>query len=263
MTRHGAPAARQPHSDALVSVIVCNYNHACFLEQAIDSLAQQTHRPIELLLVDDASTDTSRAVMARLARRFRTRFAGIKTLLRNENAGQLACLNVSLNRVRGDLAVVFDADDLLYPAFLEESIDALREHRRRDPSVAVVYTDCGLIDSEGRPLGIGRSVAWDRDLLERSSYIPGCAVTLSAALRAAAPFDESIRVGTKHHRWLRLNEAGWKGCHLPRPLFSYRLHASNNSGIGARLLPELNGRRASERLLGRVWPTATSGGEWS
>jgi glycosyltransferase involved in cell wall biosynthesis len=263
MRQNGKPLGHEPHPNSLVSVIVCNYNHGRYLERAIESLAEQTHRPIELRFVDDASTDASRILMKRLAGRFRARFAAIDTLHRQQNAGKLACLNSSLDRFRGDLALVFDADDVLCPTFLEESIDALCAQRLRDPSVAFVYTDCELIDSGGSELGIGRSLPWDRDLLERSSYIPGCAVTMAAALLAAAPFDESVRVGTKHHTWLRLKSAGWKGHHLARPLFSYRLHAKNNSGIGARLLPELNGRPGAERLLGRVWPTATGAGDVS
>lgn len=240
----------------LVSVVVCNYNHGRYLERAIDSLAGQTYWPIELLLVDDGSTDRSRATIPRLADRFRSRFAAIETENRQRNGGKIACLNSRLDRVRGDLALVLDADDVLSPAFLRQSVEALREERRRDRSVAFVYTDCELIDSGGNVLGIGRSLPWDRDRLERSSYIPGCAVTLTAALREVAPFDESVRVGTKHHMYLRLKAAGWRGAHLPRALFSYRLHATNISGIGARLLPELNRRGSSERLLGEVWPTA-------
>ena len=251
---------RRPNAGLLVSVVVCNYNQGRYLERAIESLAQQTHHSIELWLVDDGSTDGSPALMTRLARRLRERFAAIELLLRRNNAGQLACLNVALNQARGTLTVVFDADDLLAPTFVAGSVEAMRSHRERDPSVGFVYTDCELVDSEDRLLGIGRSVPWDGALLERSSYIPGCAATLTTALHTGMPFDESIRVGTKHHRWLRLNEAGWTGHHLARPLFSYRLHAGNNSGIGARLLPELDGRPGSERLLGRVWPTAIPGG---
>jgi glycosyltransferase involved in cell wall biosynthesis len=247
---------REPHSGSLVSVIVCNYNHGPYVEGAIESLAEQTHGRIELQLIDDASTDASRRAIARLAQRFRTRFVAIEIVLREDNAGKLACLNGSLHRVRGDLVLVFDADDVLRPSFLEDSIDALCVNRRLDSSVAFVYSDCELIDSDGRSLGIGRSLPWDPDLLERSSYIPGCAVTLAKALHSGAPFDESVRIGTKHHQWLRLKEAGWKGLHLPQPLFSYRLHERNNSGIGARLLPKLNGHPKSERLLGRDWPTA-------
>src|SRR3954447_20227985 len=246
MSRNGTTSTdREPHSGSLVSVILCNYNHGRYVERATESLAEQTHGRIELQLIDDASTDASRRVMARLAQRFRTRFVAIDLLLRKHNAGKLACLNTSLDCVRGDLVLAFDADDLLFPNFIEESIDALRANRQLDPSVAFVYSDCELIDSDGRLLGIGRSLPWDPDLLERSSYIPGCAVTLAAALRSGAPFDESVRVGTKHHQWLRLKEAGGKGLHLPHPLFSYRLHERNNSGIGARLLPKLNGRPKS------------------
>ena len=255
MRRNGATDGRRPRN-ALVTVIVCNHNHGRFLTEAVESVATQTHDRIELLLVDDGSTDGSPAVMEHLLRRFRTRFDPMETVLRSENNGQLACLNASLDRIRGDLTVVLDADDVLRPTYLEESIAALHRHRRSDPSVAGVYSDCELMDRQGRVLVTGTSVPWDRDLLARSSYIPGCAVTLSAPLRAAAPFDESIRVGTKHHRWLRLSGAGWTARHLPRPLFSYRLHDGNNSGIGERLLPKLNGHRDSEQALARVWPTA-------
>jgi glycosyltransferase involved in cell wall biosynthesis len=262
MRRNGVPFQRRA-PDPLVSVIVCNYNHGGFLVRAIESLAAQTHCPIELHLIDDASTDASAPTMTRLARSFRPRFTRIETLLRKRNAGKLACVNLALNRIQSDLVVTFDADDVLRPTFLEESIAALEAHRRRDPSVAFVYTDCELIDSEERALGIGRSLPWDPDLLKRSSYIPDCGLTLTAALRASAPFDESIRVGTKHHKWLRLSGAGWKGHHLPRPLFAYRLHPDNISGIGARLLPQLSRHRRYGRLLGQVWPIATRSGEAS
>ncbi len=85
---------------------------------------------------------------------------------------------------------------------------------------------------------------------------PVAPVTLTAAVRAGAPFDESVRVGTKHHKWRRLSAAGWRGHHLPLPLFSYRLHATNISGIGRRLLPELTRSQESEWHLARIWPTA-------
>jgi glycosyltransferase involved in cell wall biosynthesis len=263
MKQNGQQPGREPDSDSLVSVIVCNYNHGRYLERAIESVAEQTHLPIELRLVDDASTDGSVDVIRRLGRRFRARFAAFESRQRQRNAGKLACLNDSLRHVRGDLVLVFDADDVLSPTFLEQSIDSLRESRRHDRSVAFLYTDCELIDSADRLIGIGRSLPWDRELLERSSYIPGCAVTMPEALIPAAPFDESIRVGTKHHTWLRLKAAGWRGEHLPRPLFSYRLHSQNTSGIGARLLPELSRQRTSEPLLGQVWPTAPSAAEAS
>ncbi len=243
---------------ALVSVIVPNYNYGRYLERAIESLALQTHPAIELWLVDDASSDNSRSAIARVAERFRARFHSIETILRNENTGKLACINATLERTRGEFVLVLDADDLLAPGFLEKSLRALSAHRRRNPSVAFIYTNCQLIDSRERVLGVGRSLPWDRSLLERSSYIPGCAVTLSAALRAAAPFDESIRVGTKHHVYLQLCTAGWEGRHLPRQLFSYRLHASNLSGIGRRLLPTAGRRANINPLLGDHWPTATA-----
>lgn len=247
-----------PGRDALVSVIVCNHNHGRYLGRAIDSVAAQGHPAVELWLVDDGSTDVSRKVMTDAARRHGSRFAAVDAVLRDRNQGKLACTNAVLPRLRGELVLFFDADDVLAPSFLEESIEALRAHRRREPAVAFVYTDSELIDWSGRALGSGRALPWDRGLLARSSYIPGCAVTLTAAVRAAAPYDESIRIGTKHHMWRRLCDAGWEGRHLARPLFQYRLHAGNTSGIGARLLPELSADRPAEHVLAPYWPTAAA-----
>ena len=241
---------------SLVSVFVCNHNYGRYLERAVESIALQTHPAIELWLIDDGSSDTSLSVITRLAGRFQARFHAVETILRDENEGKLACLNASLGAARGEFVLVFDADDVLAPTFVEESIRAFRTHQQRSPSVGFIYTNCRLIDAHERVLGIGRSLPWDPTLLEQSSYIPGCALTLAAALQAEAPFDESIRVGTKHHIYRRLWAAGWEGRHLPQPLFSYRLHASNVSGIGTRLLPAAEDTKAIEPLLGEHWQTA-------
>jgi glycosyltransferase involved in cell wall biosynthesis len=239
----------------LVSVLVCSRNYGRYLPAAVASVAAQSHGPIELWIVDDASTDASRDVARAVVDRLRDRFERAELVGFRRNRGKLGCLNWLLQHTAGELVVILDADDVLHPSFVEASITHLDAHRGRDPGVGFVYTDCRLIDRDGAPLGTGRSLRWDAELLLRSSYIPDCAVTVASALRAAVPFDERVRVGTKHHKWLRLVRAGWRGEYLPRPLFSYRMHDRNASGIGARVLRELAAGTA-DPVLGPFWPRA-------
>ena len=57
---------------------------------------------------------------------------------------------------------------------------------------------------------------------------------LAAPVLEAAPYDEAIRKGTKHHKWKKIVANGWNGRHLAEPLFCYRMHDANLSGIGKR-----------------------------
>ena len=96
------------------------------------------------------------------------------------------------------------------------------------------------------------------ELLSTHSYIPECALTLSAPLKEAAPFDESIRVGTKHHKWMRIARSGWIGRYVAEPLFFYRMHDTNMSGIGRSVLDEDDKSGRKDRLLSGYWRVAKS-----
>src|SRR6185312_13559112 len=123
----------------LVSVIITNYNYGRFLRCAIDSALRQTYRPLEILVVDDGSTDGSRAVIASYARR-------IRPLLR-PNGGNAAACNTGFAASRGEIVLFLDADDALYPTAVEAVVAAWTPHA----SKAQFYLD--IVDAEGRALG--------------------------------------------------------------------------------------------------------------
>lgn len=137
-TKHGL-WMKESYESGLVSVIVPTFNRSGFLVEAMDSVFQQIYRPIELLIVDDGSTDDTRLVVGKRGRkynkddRFRLRY------LFQENAGAPAARNLGLIESRGEYIQFLDSDDLLHPEKLEIHVDRLAS----DTTLDFVYSGTG------------------------------------------------------------------------------------------------------------------------
>lgn len=238
----------------LLTVIIPNYNYAAYIAEAIHSVFEQSYSPIELIIVDDGSTDGSLEVIDKTLSKAPDNIERSEVIRQHKNAGKLAAINVALEKSLGEYCIILDADDLLTKDYAKRCINRLIEVREHNGDVGFIYTDCYLIDEEGTQLDRGRSTAFDRRKLLTMSFIPEPAVTITQLLKDAAPYDEEIRRGTKHHKWLRIVENGWIGFHLAEPLFSYRMHGENLSGIGKRVSTELESGRRGERILSGYWP---------
>ncbi|GAA4760901.1 glycosyltransferase [Nocardioides endophyticus] len=114
-----------------VSVVVPCYNYGHFLPDAVSSALDQSGLDMEVLVVDDASTDDS----ADVARRLAAADARVRVLTHPQNKGHIATYNDGLAEVRGDYVVLLSADDLLTPDSLSRSVALLERH----PSVALAY----------------------------------------------------------------------------------------------------------------------------
>ncbi|HSH42523.1 MAG TPA: glycosyltransferase family A protein [Arenicellales bacterium] len=241
----------------LLTVVIPNYNYGSYIGEAVDSVLAQDYEPVELIVVDDGSSDESVAVVReRLAARDgRLHRATVMPL--EENRGKLGAINAALPLIGGRYLIVLDADDWLDPGYARRCITELRERRLRDPELGFIYTDCRLVDRRGATIDRGRSAAFDRELVGRLSFLPEPALMLAEAFLQAAPFDESIRVATKHHKWRRVVANGWTGHHIAEPLFSYRMHDANMSGIGRRVLSETESGERGERILSGYWEVAS------
>ena len=239
-----------------VTVVICNYNYGKFIGDCLESLARQTHIPEGLIVVDDASTDNSRSVVEAFLAAKGHLFRDRMFIPMRDNGGKMACVNRAVHLVETPYTIILDADDFLPDNAIETLLDRLLAARADNPYVGFVYTDSYLIDADGAEIGRGRSAPWCRERLRTHSYIPDCALTVSTALKRAAPFDESIRVGSKHHKWIKIADEGWIGRHIAEPLFFYRMHQHNLSGIGNSILGEGDARK--DRLLSGYWTAAGS-----
>ena len=125
----------------LLSAVVGNYNYGRFLPRCIDSVLAQTYEPIEVVVVDDGSTDESRDVLARYA-------TFVKVILQ-ENGGQAAALSAGVRASAGELIAFLDADDAWHPDKARAVADALD----RNPRAGWLRHKLELADASMEPLG--------------------------------------------------------------------------------------------------------------
>ena len=119
LTRLARGADRRRLSGPLVSILINNYNYARFLGAAIDSALEQTYPKVEVIVVDDGSTDGSREIIASYGNRI---IAVLK-----ENGGQGSAFNAGVAASRGDILCFLDADDFFYADKVSHVVEAFRQ----------------------------------------------------------------------------------------------------------------------------------------
>jgi len=132
---------RIPMSTPLVSVVIPTFNRAYCVCRTIDSALAQTHQNLELLVVDDGSTDDTEAVI-------RTRYGGEPRVrhVSQQNTGVSGARNHGLRLARGEFVALLDSDDIWFPWKIEAELAAFRAF----PEAGMVWTDMEAIDPEGR-----------------------------------------------------------------------------------------------------------------
>ncbi len=242
--------------DHLLTVLMPNYNYGEYIGKAIDSVLKQDYPAIELIIVDDGSSDNSVAEVRKKIKE-NSRLNSFDLVVLEHNRGKLGAINAAHDRLTGEFLITLDADDWLSPGYASRCIAELRQRRLRDPKLGFIYSDCKLVDESGKPINYGRSTTFKRSLVEKLSFLPEPALILTRAFKQVMPFDETIRVATKHHKWCRVVNNGWTGYHIAEPLFYYRMHSNNLSGIGKRIISEAEKGGYGERILSGYWGTAS------
>ena len=118
----------------LVSIIVNNFNYASFLSDAIESALQQDYPHLEVIVVDDGSTDNSRQIIASYGNRI--------IPIYKENGGQGSTFNTGFSVARGELICFLDADDVFLPNKVSNVVQAYN----RNPSASLIYHPLKLVD---------------------------------------------------------------------------------------------------------------------
>jgi len=124
-----------------VDIVVTNHNYGRFLPEAIESACAQTHPEVAVVVVDDGSSDDSREVL----RRYEDQ---VQVVLK-EQGGQASALNAGLERCRGEVLLVLDADDVLRPQAAERVAAAFAAR----PELSKVQFPMAIVDADGNPTG--------------------------------------------------------------------------------------------------------------
>ncbi len=202
----------------LVTVVMAVYNAEAFLAEALDSVYAQDYEPLEVVLVDDGSTDGSAAIAQS--------YPGLR-YLRQENGGPSAARNAAIAAARGELVAVADADDVQLPGRLPVQVGYLVEH----PEVAVTLGR--QIWSTPPPAAVPDRVWGDLDGVPLVSM-----VARKQAVLEVGGYDPALRTSEDLDLLIRLRESGHRMVVLPDVVVQRRYHGRNTlAGQGINPLP--------------------------
>jgi glycosyltransferase involved in cell wall biosynthesis len=210
-----------PSSDQspLVSIVIANHNYGRFLSQAIASALAQSHSPIEVVVVDDGSSDDSLQV----AHGYPVK------VISQVNRGVCAARNRGASEARGGFFVFLDADDMLDPDYVARTLTALLA---QPLSVAYSYTHVQHFGSENR---VWHAPAFSRRALINANVAHAASLVRAQAFSAVGGFDESWLVAFEDHElWLRMLSHGFGGVLVPEALLLYRRHGPSRSAMTAK-----------------------------
>jgi glycosyltransferase involved in cell wall biosynthesis len=201
--------------DGLVSVVMPVWNGAAFLGEAIESVLAQAHRPLEIVVVDDGSTDGSGGIAAR--------FGNLVRCHRQENRGAAAARNRGVALARGPSIAFLDADDLYEPDKLAEQIPRLSAYPDRDVVIGARQYERLVADEGDRDPRPRFEPMHDEHL----SLQLGCGLFRRRVFERVGAFDETLRITDDWDWFLRARECG-VGLLLHRDLvLRQRIHRSN------------------------------------
>ena len=130
----------------LVTVICLCYNHRRFLRQTVESVLNQTYKSLQIILIDDASSDGSQEELKKIT----NENPNLELILLPQNLGNCKAFNVAWRKAKGDFIIDFATDDVMLPRHIEKVID---HFQKLDESFGVVFTDATYIDEYGKFIG--------------------------------------------------------------------------------------------------------------
>jgi glycosyltransferase involved in cell wall biosynthesis len=209
----------------LISIITPSLNQAQFLREALESVQSQTYAPIEHIVLDGGSKDSSRELLERFSSGQENRSLWWRS---SKDEGQSAALNEGFARSTGEIIGWLNADDRYRPHCLEAVERAFAEH----PEVDIFYGDYTFMDESGKHLALRREIEFSRFIL-RYHHVLYVATTATFFRRRI--FDEGNFLETSLHYamdlefFLRLADAGYRFQHLPNVLADFRVHPASKS----------------------------------
>jgi len=206
------------NSQPLVSIVVPAFNAERYIDETVRSLLAQTYPNIEILLLDDGSTDQTWSLLQRYSSK-----CYVET---HPNMGQAATLNKGWARARGEIIGYLSADDLLMPQAVEVAVAELRKM----PEIALVYPDYQLMDEASRLLSIVQApdYSYDEVVLHGQCPVGPGALFRRTLFERAGGWDTGLRQIPDYEFWLRTGLFG-DMVHIKHVLAAFRVHESSQT----------------------------------
>ena len=228
--------SNNPHP-YLVSVIIPTYNRREWIEECLDSVFGQTYQNIEVIVVDDRSTDDTVEYLENTER-----FRQVRLHVQERNGGASIARNTGIEMANGELIVFIDSDDMLEPVHIETAVRLFQEF----PDLGLFCCDSKMIDAEGNIILDGKT--WHealrdakgvdvrsgfrplQDVFRFSNCFPGFTLRREVFEKLGG-FTQSIFPADDYDLALRVAESDFKVYYLHEPLCRRREHDGQCSGI--------------------------------
>jgi glycosyltransferase involved in cell wall biosynthesis len=208
----------------MVSVIIPAHNYGHYISEAIDSALAQTYRNLEIIVIDDGSTDDTRSKVEK--------YSMVKYIYQ-EHKGQATparAINKGLTVSRGKYVVVLAADDRLHPTYIERCLRLAQS----DPNVGMVWTGSQYFGTDSKRL-IGTVMPITKNPLILFSPIAklngaiGTAMIPMKVYAEVGVYDESLPSAEDVDLCIRILRHHWKAKPISEPLHQYRMHNLNDN----------------------------------
>lgn len=198
---------------ALVSIVIPCYNQGKYLEETVQSVLASSHRPLEIIIVNDGSKDNSLTIARQLAEKH----SEIEVLDQN-NGGVAKARNKGIRAAKGTYILPLDGDDLISTQYLEKGVETLTNH----PNVKVVYCQAVKFNESGQKPW--KLKPFSRNQLARDNMIFVAALFRKSDFLDSGGFSEDMSMGREDWEfWIKMLKNGGDVIQLPFIGFYYRL----------------------------------------
>lgn len=213
-------------NNPLVTVYITNYNYGHFIKQAIESVLNQSYKNIQLLIIDDGSTDNSKSIIESYQQ-----YQHIE-IIYQQNKGLNITNNIALNLAKGEYIMRLDADDYLDSQAVEAMVNIFNQNN----DLGLVFPDYYIVDANGKTIEqvIRHDFENEVSLLDQPAH-GACTLIRTKFLKNLGGYNESYKCQDGYELWIKFTQV-YPVKNINKPLFSYRQHGENLTSNEQRIL---------------------------
>ncbi len=201
------------HSEPLISILITSFNYGQYIKDAINSCLEQDYKNIEIIVVDDGSSDNTHSILEKYSSRVK--------IFKNKNQGLEISANFGINVSNGDYWVRLDADDYFDKNYVSETVKEI------DPSYSFFYTDYKIINENNEIVETFDLPAFNKEeIFKRGDFLAtGTLVNKKLSLETGLYNSKEYNCGLENYEFIiKLILNNNKGKHIKKKLWNYRQH---------------------------------------
>ena len=227
------PEFKFKNGKPLVSIIMPVYNYGKTLDRALVSVFNQTYKNIEIIIIDDGSTDEFTKLKLKTLKLPNTK------VIFQENGGPSNARNNGVKASKGKYILPLDSDDLMHPIYVESCVNIIQKDSKYGP----IYCDTV---HEGQMKGLEERPEWSKERLIQGPFIVNCSMFSRESFDDVDGYDEDLKGWEDYDMWLRMMQKGYVGKRIPQALFIYFHHESEGT---VSTIANQNTQQLHERIL--------------